>query len=118
TDLAAGTITFNPGSATSPKLIIGADQTWKIDGATAWLQAKREVSGTAALIKKGSGTLEMTVVSSNFTGTLDLQEGLVRFSTANLLPNAVISNIADSQGTLSLSNSVDQTFNGPLYLGG
>jgi autotransporter-associated beta strand protein len=60
----------------------------------------------------------VTVVSSNFTGTLDLQEGLVRFSTANLLPNAIISNISDTQGTLSLSNSVDQTFNGPVFLGG
>jgi hypothetical protein len=47
TDLAAGTITINPGSATSPKITLSADQTWKVDGATAWLQAKREITGTA-----------------------------------------------------------------------
>ncbi len=110
----------NASTATDNRLNLTVDQTWSINSpANNNFIVKRAISGSASLTKTGTGTLDLNAVSAAFTGTLNLQQGVVRFDADNSLANlGDFSNISDNESTITCSGGANETFACPAFLGG
>jgi fibronectin-binding autotransporter adhesin len=69
------------------------------------------LSGTAAITKTGTGTLEFTTSGKSYSGTLTATDGTVRFSTSGIAGNLILENATDFASTGN-SNVKDFTATG------
>ena len=121
--IAAGTggvLTINPSVATagisvadnagavtlSADVVLGADQTWNVVGTGAngsSLTVTGAITGTANLVKTGTGIATFTSASNAYVGTTTISDGVLQAGIANGFNNTS-AHIIDGTGILRLNN--------------
>lgn len=85
----------------SAPVVLGASQTWTVADAATVLASSGGISGTANLIKAGSGILALAG-SNTYVGTTTVNGGVLRASSANAF-NATSAHTIGVAGTLRLN---------------
>ena len=115
----SGTIAMVNGA--NRKIILEADQTWSNSNTAAIFSQRRTIEGAFKITKAGAGTIELQGDGSNFTGGIQLDEGVIRMATlGNVVGTGPITvNTSNNVGfAASGSTQVDQTIAGPVTFGG
>lgn len=90
-------------------LVLGANQTWTVDTS---LIVNGDISGSGALSKGGSGTLQLNGIGT-WTGSTTIRQGLLQVAGGNALPDAAsLSFFQDGNVARRLNLDADETIGG------
>ena len=109
-----GNITFNGGASNNFNATVENNNLVEINS---------KISGAMNGIKDGNGLLKLTNVGNNFTGSLDIKDGVVESENENILSNGKYK--IEEKGLLRLNNNsnfgvldkIDKTSTGVISLG-
>ena len=109
-----GNITFNGGASNNFNATVENNNLVEINS---------KISGAMNGIKDGNGLLKLTNVENNFTGSLDIKDGVVESENENILSNGKYK--IEEKGLLRLNNNsnfgvldkIDKTSTGVISLG-
>ena len=109
-----GNITFNGGASNNFNATVENNNLVEINS---------KISGAMNGIKEGNGLLKLTNVRNNFTGSLDIKDGVVESENENILSNGTykieekgLLRVNDNSN-LSVLDKIDTTSNGVISLG-
>ena len=109
-----GNITFNDGASNNFNATVENNNLVEINS---------KISGAMNGIKDGNGLLKLTNVGNNFTGSLDIKDGVVESENENILSNGTykieekgLLRVNDNSN-LSVLDKIDITSNGVISLG-
>ncbi|HEX3355821.1 MAG TPA: hypothetical protein VHS31_02475, partial [Tepidisphaeraceae bacterium] len=114
-----GTVSLTGG--TNRKIVLTADQTWRNDNTFGILSQRRTMEGAFKITKVGAGTIELQADNANWTGGLQIDEGVIRTSNfSDALGTGPITVNTTNSVAISASGSAqtDQIVAGPVSLAG